>query len=75
MAPVTFGTFKPQAKGEIFKPAPGDQQACYAAGDIVHSNSSLHKGSISFRFWVLYHSTDLDEPYKPVTSVFLISEN
>jgi len=23
-------------------------------------------------FWFLYHSTDLDEPYKPVTSVFLI---
>jgi len=40
-------------------------------------DSSLYKGSISIYFWLwdfLYHSTDLDEPYNPVTSVFLISE-
>jgi len=45
-----------------------------------HYDSSLYKlGSISvyFRFWVFiaYHSNDLDEPYKQVTSVFLISEH
>jgi len=44
-----------------------------------HVEGSVHKDSISvyFRFWVfLHHSTDLDEPDKPVTSVFfLISQH
>ena len=45
----------------------------------LHIDSSLHKACtkvlsqsiFGFGFF-LYHSTDPDEPYKPVTSVFLI---
>jgi len=32
----------------------------------------MHKGSISIYFSFVHHPTDLDEPDKPVTSVFLI---
>ena len=51
--------------------------ACPLRGSVeynyTHIDCSEHKRSISiyFRFWFILHSTsDFDEPYKPVTSIF-----
>jgi len=43
--------------------------------DRSHIEGSVHKGSISVYVWFsfLHHPTDLDEPNKSMTSVFLIS--